>query len=481
LWGVSQQFNLARLAEASLERSGDHDSLFFEGRVHRSGELHERSRRLAGGLLRLGVRPGDRVVVSMPNQPEVGVVYGALWRVGAAITPAMFLLTQAEVRHILQDSEAVGIVTSPELLEHVRGAAQGVATVRWIACSGDAAADVVPLGELEQAEAAEIVDVSDDAMAALMYTGGTTGRAKGVVLSHENLWYCGRSSWEAGYEPGINRTLVPLPLAHAFGLIVTVVGMHSPERGFAVLQRWFDPASWPALVQEHRLQVSTVVPSMIQMLLQQPLEEFDLTSLRYLISGAAPLAPEVVQEIERRIPGVTVREGYGCTESGAVISTNPPHRRRLGSVGQAIPGYEVRIVDELDREVPPGEIVCRAPGVMRGYWKAPELTAQVLRGGWLHTGDIGRVDRDGFLYVVDRKKDLILRGGFNVFPRDVEDALLEHPSVGAAAVVPEQLVEFVRARVGKHKYPREVHILEAVPLTPVGKVDRKALRALVSA
>lgn len=503
---MSRQHNLARLAEASLERLGDHDSLCFEGRVYRSGEQHERARRLAGGLIELGVKPGDRVVVSMPNQPEVGVTYGALWRAGAAITPAMFLLTQAEVRHILEDSGATGIVTSPELLQHVRGAAQGLPSVRWIASTGDGGDGVVPFAELEQAAPAEIVEVSDDAMAALMYTGGTTGRAKGVVLSHENLWYCGRSSWESSYEPGINRTLVPLPLAHAFGLIVTVVGMHSPELGISVLQRWFDPSAWLSLVQEHRVQVSTVVPSMIQMLLQQPLEDYDLSSLQYLISGAAPLAPEVVHEVERRIPSLTVREGYGCTESGAVISTNPPHGRRLGSVGKVIPGYEVRIVDDDDRDVPPGEageIICRARGIMRGYWKSPELSADVLRGGWLHTGDIGRFDADGYLYVVDRKKDLILRGGFNVFPRDVEDVLLEHPAVGVAAVVgrpddrlgeevvayvslrpataatPEELVDFAKTRLGKHKYPREVHILDAVPLTPVGKVDRKAVRALV--
>jgi long-chain acyl-CoA synthetase len=504
---VSHQHNLARLAEESNQRSGGKGELYFEGRTYSGGELYERSRRLAGGLIGLGVKPGDRVVVSMANQPEVGITYNALWRSGAAITPAMFLLTQPELRHILEDSEAVGLVTSPELLQHVRGAAEGVATLRWIACTGEAGDGVLSLSELEAAHPAEIVDVDDAAMAALMYTGGTTGRAKGVVLSHENLWYCGHSSWESGYEPGVNRGIGALPLAHAYGLIVTVVGMHSPEVGFTVLQRWFDPAEWVRLVEEFHLQVSAVVPSMIQMLLQQPLEDHDLTSLQYLVSGAAPLAPEVVHEIERRIPGVTVREGYGCTESGAVISTNPPTERRLGSVGKPIPGYEVRIVDEDDADVPPGEpgeIICRARGVMRGYWKSPELSADVLRGGWLHTGDIGRFDADGYLYVVDRKKDLILRGGFNVFPRDVEDALLEHPAVGAAAVVgrpderlgeevvayvslrpggsatPEELVEFARGRVGKHKYPREVHILDAVPLTPVGKVDRKAVRALVA-
>jgi long-chain acyl-CoA synthetase len=246
---------------------------------------------------------------------------------------------------------------------------------------------------------------------------------------------------------------------------------------------------------------------MIQMLLQQPLEEHDLSTLRYLISGAAPLAPEVIDEVERRLPGVQVREGYGLTESGAVISSTPPGRRKIGAVGRVIPGYEVRIVDDQDRDVPPGEpgeIICRAPGVMQGYWKSPEVTAETLRGGWLHTGDIGRLDEDGFLWILDRKKDLIIRGGFNVFPRDVEEALLEHPAVGAAAVVgkpdarlgeevaafvslrpgrtatADELVEFAKTRVGAHKYPREVRIVDAVPLTPVGKVDRKAVRALLA-
>ena len=499
--------NLAVLGERSFARLGDRESLFFEGAWYRSGDLYERARRLAGGLVRLGVRPGDRVVVTMPNMPEVGVAYNALWRAGAAITPAMFLLTDSELRHILDDSEAVAVITSPEILPKVQLAAPGVETLRWIITTGPPVEATVSFDELEQAEPAGIVDRADSDLAALMYTGGTTGRSKGVMLSHENLWFCGRSSWEASYEPELNRNLVPLPLAHAFGLIVTVVGMHTPDPGISVLQRWFDPAGFLDLVDEHRLQTATVVPSMIQMLLQQPLEEHDLGSLRYLICGAAPLAPEVIHEVERRIPGVMVREGYGLTESGAVISTTPARERKLGSVGKPIPGYEVRIVDELDHDVPPGEpgeIVCRSAGVMSGYWKSPEVSADALRGGWLHTGDIGRLDGDGYLWILDRKKDLIIRGGFNVFPRDVEEALLEHAAVASAAVVgrrdprlgeevvafvalrpgrtatAEELVEFAKSKVGAHKYPREVRILDAVPLTPVGKVDRKAVRSLVA-
>jgi long-chain acyl-CoA synthetase len=245
---------------------------------------------------------------------------------------------------------------------------------------------------------------------------------------------------------------------------------------------------------------------MIQMLLAQPLEDTDLSSLRYVNSGAAPLAAETREQWERRVPGSEILEGYGCTESGSVISVNPPGASRPGSAGRPIPGYQVALRDDNDADVPAGgegEICVRADGVMAGYWNSPAETAATLRGGWLHTGDIGRMDADGYLYVVDRKKDLILRGGFNIFPRDVEDVLLEHPAVAMAGVVgrPDErlgeevvafvslrpggqattaeITEFARERLAAHKYPREVTILDVVPLTSVGKLDRKALRSRV--
>ena len=498
--------SLAALGEDSFERHGDYESLWFEGRWYRSGELFERSRRLAGGLRELGVAPGDRVAVMLPNCPEVGVSYGALWRAGAAITPVIFLLPPPELRYVLEHSGARAIVTAPELLGGVLAAAEGLQSLRWVLSTGpDQTGDgrVVPLASLEEAEPSGIVQRDDHELAALLYTGGTTGRAKGVMLSHENLWRCGKASQEASRVPGVRRHVVPLPLSHAFGLIVTIVGLHSVEPYSTVLLRWFDPTAFLELVQKHQVQSGAVVPSMLQMLLAQPLEDYDLSSLRHLVSGAAPLPVEAVREIERRVPGLEVREGYGCTESGAVISTTPAGRRRLGSVGLPLPGYEVRILDEGDREVPRGErgeICCRAPGVMLGYWQAPEATAAALRDGWLHTGDIGVMDEDGYLWVVDRKKDLIIRGGFNVFPRDVEETLIAHPAVAMAGVVgrpdavhgeevvafvalrqghsagAEELIDFARSRLSAYKYPREVHVLEHLPLTPVGKVDRKALR-----
>ena len=506
--------NLARLAESAFERHGDYESTYFEGTWLRSGQLRERSHRLAGGFVELGIQPGDRVVVMMANCPEVGLCYTALWRAGAVITPAIFLLPPDELRHVLADSEARAIVTTPEFLGTVKAAAEGVTTLEHILVLGHSEDGVVPLESLEQAEPIGVVSRDDGDLAALMYTGGTTGRAKGVMLSHENLWFCGKASEEASYVAGFRRTVVPLPLAHSFGLIVTIVGAHAREPGQSALMRWFDPVGLLTLVQDLRMERATLVPSMIQMLLTQPLEDYDLSSWRFVSCGASPLSVEVAQEFERRVPGVVITEGYGCTESGAVISVNPPLDRRLGSVGKPIPGYEVRLDpgDGTDGGLEAqgeagaealGEVLVRAPGVMQGYWKSPEVTAETLKDGWLHTGDIGRMDADGFLYIVDRKKDLIIRGGFNVFPRDVEDAMLEHPAVALCGVVgrpdpkygeevvayvqlmpgaqatAEELVAFAKQRLGGYKYPREVHVLEGVPLTPVGKIDRKRLRTML--
>src|SRR6266498_2189495 len=291
--------NLALLAERSFERLGDHESLIFEGTHYRSGQLFDRARRAGAGLASLGICAGDRVVILMANCPEVAIAYNAIWRAGAVVTPVVFLVTPAELEHILADSGAAAVITTPELLATVTAAAAGAPALRQVIVVG----------------------------------GGTTGRSKGVMLSHRNLYYCAGSSHEASQEPGITRTLVPLPLSHAYGMIVTLVGFHATEPGIAVLQRWFDPAEWLAMAQRYRVQRTAVVPAMIQMLLAQPLEEADLSALVYVNCGAAPLAAETRAQWERRVPGCQVLEGYGCTESGAVISVSPPGSYRPGSAG----------------------------------------------------------------------------------------------------------------------------------------------------
>ena len=470
--------NLARQAELALERQGDYDSLWYEGTWHSSGQLADRAARLAAGLTGLGVRSGDRLLVLMANCPEVLITYTAAWRAGAVVTPLLFLVSEDELRHALDDSGAVGIVTTVEFLPKVSAAVKGdgevggAPGVRFVLVPGAQAAEsaapgvsVLDFDQVASAEPGSIIGRSGTDLAALLYTGGTTGRSKGVPLTHAGLYWCGSAAHEMSVRANVVSSVLPLPLAHAYGLLVICGGMHRTDHTKTILMRWFDPAGWMKLAEEHRVQGSALVPSMIQMLLSQPLEEADLSELTAISSGAAPLAEEVRREFEARVPTATVYEGYGCTEAATFISANPRDGSRVGSVGLPVPGCEVTIQDEKGQVLPAGqdgEICVRSPGVMTGYWHSEDASA--LAGGWLHTGDIGHLDADGYLYVVDRKKDLILRGGFNVFPRDIEDVLIAHPAVAQAGVVGrpdgrlgEEVVAFVSLRPGAEVSAERAH------------------------
>ncbi len=501
--------SLQVLADEAWERDAGRSELYFEGSRWTADQLADRIRRLSGGLRTAGVAPGDRVVVCMANCPDVTVTYHAIWRAGAVATPVLFLLSADELRHVLTDSAAVLVVTTPEFLPKVTAAAASAPAVRAVVVAGSAAgADGgVPLLDfdaLASAAPAQLVDADPTSIAALLYTGGTTGRSRGVVISHNALSAAAWAATATSYDPAQRTGLLALPLSHVYGLMVSVMSLHAPEPGVTVLMRWFDPAGWLQLAEQHKVNVSPLVPSMLQMLLQQPLEDYDLSALTRLNSGAAPLPLQVIDDFRRRLPHVEIAEGYGCTESAAIIATTPVGRARPGSVGMPAPGVQLRIERKDGSEASPGEdgeICIRGSVLMSGYWNAPEETAEAMRGGYFHTGDVGRVDADGYLYIVDRIKDLIIRGGYNVYPRDVEDVLVQHPAVVAAAVVgkpdptygeevvafvqlvpgssvsPEELVAHAKQHLSAVKYPREIRIVATIPLTNVLKTDRKLLRA----
>ena len=479
---------LGALADTTLARLGDHAFVAYDGDAHGLAELADRAARVGGAL---DVRPGDRVGVVMTNSPDVLVAYLAIWRAGAVAMPVIPAVTAPELRHVLQDSEAVAVFVSP--------------TSRALVTEATAGLDVrlLDVPALQDGAPAEAVRRADDDLAALLYTGGTTGRSKGVMLSQRNLWSTAWARQQVVETAGTTSVLVPLPMSHVFGLINAVSRLHASRPGTLHLQARFDAAGWVDLVERERITASALVPSMLQLLLAQPLEDADLSSLTYVTSGGAPLALAVRQEFERRVPTARVCDGYGCTEITSTATMNPPDTRRDGTVGTALPGVRLRIEDASGAEVPvgvDGEVCVASPGVMAGYWRDPQATESVVRDGWLHTGDIGHVDEDGYLTVVDRIKDLIIRGGFNVYPRDVEDVLLEHPAVVAAAVVGrpdpvlgeevvayvevrepasgDELLAFAATRLARTKHPRELHVVDRVPLTSVGKVDRKAVRRL---
>ena len=491
--------NLARLGDENVERFGEYVSLAFEGREWTNVEQQAMAHRFGHALRALGLGPGDRAVVLLPNCPEVLQCYRAILAVGAVIVPVVFLLSPAEVGHILADSEARVVITAPEFLDKVKGWTGPIVLVGG--GDGGLAWDDHVRG---QSDRLSIVDRRDDDLAVILYTSGTTGRPKGVALSHANLASNARAAASL-YE--LDRTawgLMVLPLSHSYGLTVMNAGHLLGTKG--VLLRWFNPEGVLDAIQRYRVQSMAGVPTMFVYLLHYPdAGRFDTSSMRSWGSGAAPLPAEIVEPFETKFGG-RLLEGYGLTEASPVVSA---HRfsgvRKLGSVGQAIPGVEIGILDDADQAVADGDVgeVCvRGPNVMQGYYRLPEETAAALRGGWLHTGDMGRLDGDGFLYIVERKKDLIIRGGFNIYPREVEDVLYAHSAVAEAAVVGVRdplmgeevlawvtlkpgattdeatLLTFCQSRLAKYKSPRQIRFLDSLPKSPIGKILKKELRRL---
>jgi len=491
--------NLARLGEDSLQTWGEYVSLAFEGREWTNVEQQHVANRFARALRRLGLEIGDRVVVLLPNCPEVLQAYAGILKAGGVIVPVVFLLGPDEVRHILADSEAKVVVTAPELLGKIEGWTGTVVLVG--AGPGGLAWDEVVAAE---PETFATVDRDDGDLAVILYTAGTTGRPKGVALSHANLASNAQAAASL-YE--LDRTawsLMVLPLSHSYGLTVMNAGSILGTRG--VLLRWFNPEGVLDTIQRYRVESMAGVPTMFVYLLHYPdAGRFDTSSMRSWGSGAAPLPLEIVEPFEKKFGG-RILEGYGLTEASPVVSA---HRfsgvRKLGSVGPPIPGVEVAILDEADGAMPVGEVgeVCvRGPNVMQGYYRLPDETRHTLRNGWLHTGDMGRLDADGYLYIVERKKDLIIRGGFNIYPREVEEVLYAHPAVAEVAVVgmrdplmgeevlafvalkrgaatnADALIEFCQERLAKYKCPKQVRFVEALPKSPIGKILRKELRSL---
>ncbi|HEV8586732.1 MAG TPA: long-chain fatty acid--CoA ligase [Methylomirabilota bacterium] len=492
--------NLARLGEESVQRFGEYPALHFEGRELTNVEQQRAAARVANALRRLGVSPGDRVVVLLPNCPEVLQAYAGILKTGAVIVPIVFLLTPAEVLHILGDSVPKVVITAPELAGKVEGFTGHVILVGGDAPGARAWEDWLA----REPDTFATVERADGDLAVILYTSGTTGRPKGVALSHDNLASNARSAASL-YELDRERwTLGVLPLSHSYGLVTMNAGAILGTR--SVLLRWFNPEAVLEAIAGFRVQAMAGVPTMYVYLLNYPdAGGFDTSSMRSWGSGAAPLPLEIVEPFEKKFGG-RLLEGYGLTEASPVVSTTRLSGvRKLGSVGQPIPGVEVAILDADDRALlvgETGEIGVRGPNVMLGYYGLPEETARALENGWLHTGDVGRLDGDGFLYVVERKKDLIIRGGFNVYPREVEEVLYAHPAVAEAAVVgmrdplmgeevcafvalkdgagadPAAIIGFCQSRLAKYKCPREVRVLPALPKNPVGKILRKELRAL---
>src|SRR6266702_2730191 len=462
-------------------------------------DLDDASARVAGLLGARNVGPGDPVGLMLPNVPQFAVVYFGVLRAGGVVVPMNPLLKAREVAYYLGDSGASVIFAWHGAASEVEvGAkeADAEAIVVDPATFGDRLATAVP--------APQVVDRAGADTAVILYTSGTTGHPKGAELTHDNLIknaeVTGRDLLQIGPDDVI---FGGLPLFHSFGQTCTLNTAVAAGATLTVLPR-FDPAQALRMLADHHATVFAGVPTMYSALLHVPdRADYEVSALRVAVSGGAAMPVEVLRRFEEAF-GCTVLEGYGLSETSPIASFNHPDReRKPGSIGTPIRGVQMRVVDNADHEVPQGEvgeIVIRGPNVMKGYWRRPEETAGAIRDGWFHSGDLARVDSGGYFYIVDRKKDLIIRGGYNVYPREIEEVLYEHPAVAEAAVVgmphdelgeevgaavalkpgatatPEELRAFVKERVAAYKYPRQVWLEDELPKGPTGKILRREVR-----
>src|SRR5437588_4403553 len=465
---------LSDLSIYNCTRFGPYTAIIYEDqqdvREYTNMHIAREAAQLATGLQTLGIDKGDRVIVMMLNCPEVIISYQAIARAGGIIIPIMPLLKPPEVRYIAENSAAKAVITSPILLPLLRSALADLPTMQHIIVTGGvendesasdtvnprihAYSDIVAEGA---ASAGDFLtparDVSADDIAVILYTSGTTGNPKGVVLTHRNLISNAIGGRGLERETRDEEThLAVLPLAHAFGIIVANVFF---LRGLTIVAHpRFDTTAVLAAIERHRIASFAGVPAMFVALLFTPdAEKYDTSSLQTCVSGSAPLPVAILQGFEQKF-GCRILEGYGLSEASAALTGHTiDMERRAGSVGKALPNVEVLVVDENDQPVPAGEVgevIARGPNIMTGYYNMPDETEAALKNGWLHTGDMGRFDEDGYLYIVERKKDLIIRGGFNIYPRDVEEVLSRHPAVSEVAVVgipSERMGEEVKAFV----------------------------------
>ncbi len=461
-------------------------------------ELDDRTARVAGWLRQRGLRPGDRVGIMLPNVLAFPVLYYGVLRAGGAVVPMNPLLKAREVRHYLSDSGAALVfawdTAADEAAAGAAAAAAGAETVTVTAGS---------LGEMASwPSSPEVAARADDDTAVILYTSGTTGTPKGAQLTHANMRANASVTATTLLDLSPDDVIMGcLPMFHAFGQTCGLNTAVLTGASITLVPR-FDAATALKVIERDRVTVFEGVPTMYVAMLSAGAGIADTSTLRVCVSGGAALPVEVLRAFAE-VFGAHIIEGYGLSETSPVASFNRLDAARPGSIGYPVDGVDMKLVAEDGTEVPAGEvgeIAIRGHNVMKGYWNRPEATAEAIRDGWFHTGDMARKDEDGFYFIVDRKKDLIIRGGFNVYPREIEEVLYEHPAVLEAAVIgvphpthgeeiaaavvlkpgceatPDELRGYVRQRVAAYKYPRRVWLVDALPKGPTGKILKREVQ-----
>jgi long-chain acyl-CoA synthetase len=497
--------NIAQHLERAARHFPERIALIFEDRRTSYAALQAQVDRLAHALTRLGIAPGERITLLLPNIPEFAIAYLGIQKVGAVTVSANVMLTAEELRYLVEDSGSTWLFTTQTFAPAWQPLVDGGAfpSARVVVVDADAPSGTT-LGALladAPATAFPARDMDPNDPAAILYTSGTTGRQKGATLSHANLV---SNTFATVHLEGItfdDRLLLFLPLFHVFGQNAI---MNSAFQAAAtiVLQRRYDPLETPALIERERVTMFFAVPTIYIGILNAGLDPRRLESVRYYFSAAATMPVEVARRWQS-IFGRPIVEGYGLTETSPFASYNHIWEHRPGSVGTPIENVEIKILDPEDHEVEPGtwgEICIKGPNIMLGYWNRPTETDDAIRHGWFHSGDIGYIDADGYIYIVDRVKDMINSAGFKIWPREVEEVLFRHPAIRECAVVglsdplkgeipaaflvlaeganlsAEEFDAYCRQHIASYKVPRHVEFVDALPKNATGKILKRLLR-----
>ena len=494
------QLNLGVILHESASTWPDRIAIRLNERTLTYAEVDHEARVIAAGLRDLGISPGQNVAVLIPNVPEFTTTYFGILYAGCTVVPINVLLSAPEITYHLKDSDTKLLIAHPLFEESVRvGASEADVRVIWSSGEGDDTLEAMsaqpPLSDLHPTLPTDT--------AVILYTSGTTGKPKGAELTHSNLFLnCAVVIPRLMPIDSDVVMIATLPLFHSFGQ-TAVQNSAIVSGGTITMLPRFTPEDALQIMERDRVTIFAGVPTMYFALLYHESErEYDLSALQYCMSGGAPMPVEIMKAFEKKFP-VEIYEGYGLSETSPVASFNMVGRPRLpGSIGYPVWGTEMRIVDDQDRPLPDGErgeICIRGHHVMKGYLKRPDATKEALRGGWFHSGDIGTRSPEGYFTIVDRKKDMILRGGFNVYPREIEEVLYAHEAIVEAAVIgvsdpekgeevkailvlapgaklsAEDVIAFCKERLAAYKYPRIVEFRDSLPKGSSGKILKREL------
>ena len=504
--------NLAMLLELSARRDPGKVAVILDDIKLRYAELNGAANKIANGLVNLGIKPGEKVAIMLPNTPHFVMCYYAILKAGATVVPLNVLFKRHEVEYHLDDSKSVALIVWEGFLGEAAEGFQKAKNCRNLVVAqmpGSAAQlpeGALPLNALmvDTAPIFDTVQTMPDDTAVILYTSGTTGRPKGAELSHANMLFNTMTCAEKLMAIGRDEVgLAVLPLFHSFGQTCVMNNMLYAGATITLLPR-FEPQKALEVMARDRVTYFAGVPTMYFYLLNFPdAANYDLSSLRICGSGGSAMPVEVMHAFNKKY-NVTILEGYGLSETSPVASFNhPDHDPKPGSIGTPIWGVEMRCVDADGKEAPVGElgeIVIRGHNVMKGYYKRPDATAEAIRGGWFYTGDVAYKDEEGFFFIKDRVKDMIIRGGFNIYPREIEEVLYAHPAIAEAAVIgvpdtalgeevkavvafkpgqsatEQEIIDYCKERMAAYKYPRSVELRDTLPKTATGKILKRELK-----